>query len=76
MVRDVDAASLREALPGLLFRRLRRKKKRGATGTQSLTGRPSTIPGLRGRDPSATSGSHKSMRDDTVRQETRASDED
>jgi uncharacterized protein (TIGR00159 family) len=71
MVRDVDAASLREALPGLLFRRLRRKKKRGGTGTQSLTGRPSTIPGLRGRDPSSTSGSHKSMRDDTVRQETR-----
>jgi diadenylate cyclase len=28
MVRDVDAASLRDALPGLLFRRVRRKKKR------------------------------------------------
>ena len=30
MVRDVDAASLRDALPGLLFRRMRRKKKRSA----------------------------------------------
>ena len=28
MVRDVDAASLRDALPGLLFRRIRRKKKK------------------------------------------------
>lgn len=28
MVRDVDPASLRDALPGLLFRRMRRKKKR------------------------------------------------
>ena len=28
MVRDVDAASLRDALPGLLFRRMRRKKKK------------------------------------------------
>jgi diadenylate cyclase len=33
MVRDVDAASLRDALPGLLFRRMRRKKKKTATPT-------------------------------------------
>jgi diadenylate cyclase len=30
MVRDVDASSLRDALPGLLFRRVRRKKKKSA----------------------------------------------
>jgi uncharacterized protein (TIGR00159 family) len=30
MVRDVDASSLRDALPGLLFRRVRRKKRKGA----------------------------------------------
>lgn len=29
VVRDVDAASLRDALPGLLFRRVRKKKKGG-----------------------------------------------
>jgi diadenylate cyclase len=34
MVRDVDATSLRDALPGLLFRRVRRKKpKRSGTTT-------------------------------------------
>lgn len=30
MVRDVDGSSLRDALPGLLFRRIRRKKKKAA----------------------------------------------
>jgi diadenylate cyclase len=33
MVRDVDASSLRDALPGLLFRRLRRKKRKGPAPT-------------------------------------------
>lgn len=63
MVRDVDAASLREALPGLLFRRLRRKKKKSA-GTSTLTGRQS-VPGVRpGRADASSSGSHKTLRDD------------
>jgi len=35
MVRDVDAASLRDALPGLLFRRIRRKKKKPPAPTPS-----------------------------------------
>ncbi|MFT3921525.1 MAG: diadenylate cyclase CdaA [Myxococcales bacterium] len=35
MVRDVDASSLRDALPGLLFRRPRRKKKKSAGGVTS-----------------------------------------
>jgi uncharacterized protein (TIGR00159 family) len=39
VVRDVDAASLRDALPGLLFRRVRKKKKGG--------GRTSTSPASR-----------------------------
>jgi diadenylate cyclase len=34
MVRDVDPASLRDALPGLLFRRMRRKKKRAPLGAR------------------------------------------
>jgi hypothetical protein len=38
MVRDVDASSLRDALPGLLFRRVRRKKKRpGAAVTSRIS---------------------------------------
>ncbi|HEY6880544.1 MAG TPA: diadenylate cyclase CdaA [Polyangiales bacterium] len=36
MVRDVDPASLRDALPGLLFRRMRRKKRRAQTSRQSI----------------------------------------
>lgn len=35
MVRDVDASSLRDALPGLLFRRIRRKKKKNAPVSRS-----------------------------------------
>jgi diadenylate cyclase len=35
MVRDVDASSLRDALPGLLFRRARRKKKKIGSGVTS-----------------------------------------
>jgi hypothetical protein len=31
MVRDVDASSLRDALPGLLFRRIRRKKRKNGS---------------------------------------------
>jgi diadenylate cyclase len=31
MVRDVDASSLRDALPGLLFRRVRRKKRKNGS---------------------------------------------
>lgn len=34
MVRDVDASSLRDALPGLLFRRIRRKKKKSAVASR------------------------------------------
>jgi diadenylate cyclase len=36
MVRDVDPASLRDALPGLLFRRLRRKKRKTQTSRHSI----------------------------------------
>lgn len=46
MVRDVDATSLRDALPGLLFRRVRAKKK-------STTARQS-VPGLRVSGPQRT----------------------
>jgi uncharacterized protein (TIGR00159 family) len=44
MVRDVDASSLRDALPGLLFRRIRRKKrKNGSPSRHSVpAGRPPT----------------------------------
>jgi uncharacterized protein (TIGR00159 family) len=35
MVRDVDASSLRDALPGLLFRRVRKKKRRPATTSRN-----------------------------------------
>ncbi len=38
MVRDVDPSSLREALPGLLFRRVRRKRRGGARAS---------VPGVR-----------------------------
>jgi len=41
MVRDVDASSLRDALPGLLFRRPRRKKKKIGSG---ITSRHSLAP--------------------------------
>ena len=43
MVRDVDAASLRDALPGLLFRRMRRKKKR-SVAPPSRSGAPAARP--------------------------------
>ncbi|MET0286447.1 MAG: diadenylate cyclase, partial [Polyangiales bacterium] len=36
MVRDVDPNSLRDALPGLLFRRLRRKKRKTQTSRHSI----------------------------------------
>ncbi len=36
MVRDVDPTSLRDALPGLLFRRLRRKKRKTQTSRHSV----------------------------------------
>lgn len=41
MVRDVDATSLRDALPGLLFRRIRRKKKRAPAPARI------SVPGVR-----------------------------
>jgi diadenylate cyclase len=45
MVRDVDPASLRDALPGLLFRRLRRKKRKVQGSRHSIpVGRPSQRP--------------------------------
>jgi diadenylate cyclase len=68
MVRDVDATSLREALPGLLFRRLRRKKKKTGAGQSTLTGRQS-IPNLRAATgstragESSGTGTHKTLRD-------------
>lgn len=43
MVRDVDASSLRDALPGLLFRRVRRKKrKNGGNSRHSVPARSPT----------------------------------
>jgi uncharacterized protein (TIGR00159 family) len=36
MVRDVDPASLRDALPGLLFRRMRRKKRKPQASRHSV----------------------------------------
>jgi uncharacterized protein (TIGR00159 family) len=48
MVRDVDASSLRDALPGLLFRRVRKKKRRaGTTSRHSIPAAPR--PGQTGR---------------------------
>lgn len=44
MVRDVDATSLRDALPGLLFRRVRRKKKKAAPPVRH-TSTPAPRPG-------------------------------
>src|SRR5690606_24956432 len=45
MVRDVDASSLRDALPGLLFRRVRRKKlKRSAAASPSRHSIPAPRP--------------------------------
>jgi len=48
MVRDVDASSLRDALPGLLFRRVRRKKRR-PTASPSRHSMPAPRPGQTGR---------------------------
>jgi len=44
MVRDVDASSLRDALPGLLFRRVRRKKRKGAGPSRHSIPSPSPRP--------------------------------
>ncbi|MET0342080.1 MAG: diadenylate cyclase CdaA [Polyangiales bacterium] len=44
MVRDVDAASLRDALPGLLFRRMRRKKKKAAATAAAATPARHSLP--------------------------------
>ncbi len=55
VVRDVDATSLRDALPGLLFRRVRKKKKGGA--------RSSIAPGVRAG--SATASQSKPVREST-----------
>lgn len=58
MVRDVDASSLRDALPGLLFRRLRRKKRKGgapATATRHSVPVPRPTTGTRLESPTATS---------------------
>ncbi|HEX5657070.1 MAG TPA: diadenylate cyclase CdaA [Polyangiales bacterium] len=44
MVRDVDPASLRDALPGLLFRRLRRKKRKTGSRHSIPVVRPAQRP--------------------------------
>lgn len=44
MVRDVDASSLRDALPGLLFRRVRRKKPLKRSTTPSRHSIPAAAP--------------------------------
>lgn len=65
MVRDVDASSLRDALPGLLFRRVRKKKRRPTTATTSRQSIPAVAPrtGQTGRvDVSAA----KAARDDAA----------
>lgn len=49
MVRDVDASSLRDALPGLLFRRVRKKKRRPTAATSSRHSMPAPRPGQTGR---------------------------
>jgi diadenylate cyclase len=68
MVRDVDAASLREALPGLLFRRLRRKKKKKDTTQSVHTGRQSTPPrSTTQRTEGPPTGTHKTLTDDITR---------
>lgn len=69
MVRDVDASSLRDALPGLLFRRPRRKKKKVGGGVSS---RHSMAPvrasgSLRGAEPASTASTATSAA--TVREE-------
>ncbi|MFM2417787.1 MAG: hypothetical protein RL385_2510 [Pseudomonadota bacterium] len=57
MVRDVDASSLRDALPGLLFRRLRRKKRK-ATGVAPTSRQSVPAPRLNtaGRNGAGTGG--------------------
>jgi uncharacterized protein (TIGR00159 family) len=67
MVRDVDASSLRDALPGLLFRRVRKKKRRPAatTSRNSVPAAPRT--GQTGRiDVSAV----KAARDDAAEEKS------
>jgi diadenylate cyclase len=49
MVRDVDASSLRDALPGLLFRRVRKKKRRPATSARHSVPAPAPRTGQTGR---------------------------
>jgi diadenylate cyclase len=70
MVRDVDAASLREALPGLLFRRLRRKKKKKDSTQNIQTGRHSSPPrNTTQRSEGPATGTHKTLTDDITRPE-------
>jgi diadenylate cyclase len=63
MVRDVDASSLRDALPGLLFRRVRKKKRRPATTSRHSIPAAAPRTGQTGRvDVSAA----KAARDDAA----------
>jgi uncharacterized protein (TIGR00159 family) len=79
MVRDVDATSLRDALPGLLFRRLRRKKKKGGPTSSRHSMAPARMSGatrVEGAGSSPTrseSGSTGAgVREDSVRTSTSA----
>jgi diadenylate cyclase len=67
MVRDVDASSLRDALPGLLFRRVRRKRRKGG-GTGASPSRHS-IPAMRSTGASTSSAGAKVTTDDGGRAE-------
>jgi diadenylate cyclase len=69
MVRDVDASSLRDALPGLLFRRVRRKKPPKRSTTPSRHSIPAPRPTQTGRvDVSAA----KAARDEAERAEDKS----
>lgn len=71
MVRDVDASSLRDALPGLLFRRARRKKKKPAGSTAAQ--RPSVAPPRPGSQSGRQEVSMaKAMRDEVERAEEKS----
>jgi diadenylate cyclase len=70
MVRDVDASSLRDALPGLLFRRVRRKKPTKRTTTPSRHSVPAPRPaGQTGRVDVAVA---KAARDEAERVEDKS----
>ncbi len=77
MVRDVDANSLRDALPGLLFRRVRRKKKKPVAG--GVSSRHSMAPAARASGPLRTEGAaaaaSSSTRDDVARPAVRPAGE-